>query len=286
MTAHDIAGLVPGESTVVAPYVRRVVAPNPGVMTGPGTNTYLVGDDRLVVVDPGPDVDDHVDAIVTAAGGSTIEWIVVTHTHPDHSPGAAALAARTGAPTLGYTSRDGFTADHELGDGDRVGDGAGLPLLAVHTPGHASNHLCYLQSAARLLFSGDHVMSGSTVVISPPDGDMTAYLDSLGRVRGLDLAAIAPGHGGLITEPNAVLDALVRHRLGREEKVMAALRAVGRRATIDELVAAVYDDVDSSRHRIARFSLWAHLRRLCEDGRAASTDADDIGAFWEVGPNG
>ena len=286
MTASTVPEFVPGESTLVAPFVRRVVAPNRGVMTGPGTNTYLVGDDRLVVIDPGPDLGEHIEAIVRAAGESTIEWIAVTHTHPDHAPGAAALGERTGAPTFGYGSRDGFIAHVELRDGDDLGQGAGLPLRAIHTPGHASNHLCYLQPAAGLLFSGDHVMSGSTVVISPPDGDMTEYLDSLARVRALDLVAIAPGHGGLMTDPTVALDALVRHRLAREEKVIGALRAAGRAVVIDDLVVAVYDDVDRSRHGIAKSSLWAHLRRLSDDGLVSTTDKDDIGAFWEVHPNG
>lgn len=270
----------PGVATALSSTVRRVVAPNPGVMTGPGTNTYLVGTDELAVIDPGPDDESHRQAILAAAGAAPVRWILTTHTHPDHAPGAAALREATGARVFGFEARDGFDPDGVLGDGDEVGEGPGLPLRAVHTPGHASNHLCFLQSDSSLLFSGDHVMSGSTVVISPPDGDMAQYLASLARVAGLGLAAIAPGHGGLITSPDAALATLIEHRLAREARVLDALRTAGE-ATIDELVPAVYADVDASRHPIARFSLWAHLRKLVDDGLATTTDREDIGARWQ-----
>jgi len=269
--------LVPGVATEISPLVRRVLAPNPGVFTGPGTNTYLVGHDEVVVIDPGPDEASHLDAIA-AAGGGRIRWIVVTHTHPDHAPGAAGLKARTGARMLGFAARDEFEPDTAIGDGFVV-DGPDFTLRAVHTPGHASNHLCYLLEDEGILFSGDHIMSGSTVVITPPDGDMAVYLDSLARVRALPVVGIAPGHGSFIDDPAAKVDEYVAHRLGREEKVLAALAAAGR-ATVDELVPAVYDDVDEDRHPIARNSLWAHLRKLGSDGRAAADDPDDDHAAW------
>src|SRR4051794_32105027 len=179
--------------------VRRIVAPNPGIMTGPGTNTYLVGVDEVAVIDPGPADQSHLEAIV-GCGGDRIRWILTTHTHEDHSPGAIGLKERTGAEVLGYEARDQFTPDESIGDGYRL-EATEFALKAVHTPGHASNHLCYYLAQERLLFSGDHVMQGSTVVIRPPDGDMVAYLESLRRLQGMRLRAIAPGHGHLIEDP-------------------------------------------------------------------------------------
>jgi glyoxylase-like metal-dependent hydrolase (beta-lactamase superfamily II) len=274
----------------VAPGVVRITAANPGVMTGPGTNTYLLGTDELAVIDPGPDVDAHLDA-VAAAGQGRIRWIFVTHTHPDHAPGAAGLAERTGAERLGFASRDGFTADRTVADGFELRR-PGLSLRAVHTPGHASNHLCYLAelelpdgvgtgTGSTMLFSGDHVMDGSTVVISPPDGDMAVYLASLAALGTLQPAVdvIAPGHGRLIEDPGAAVGAYIAHRLEREERVALALAAAGS-ATVDQLVPVVYEDVDEDRHPIASRSLWAHLRKLADDGRARGTDRDDADATW------
>lgn len=273
-----------GVPVALSPFVRRLTCPNPGVMTGPGTNTYLVGphegEGGVVVIDPGPEDEGHLDAIV-AAGAGRIRWIVVTHTHPDHSPGAAPLRERLGdrtIPILGFEARDGFEPDEAIGDGHVVGDGCSL--RAIHTPGHAGNHLCFLLEEEGLLFSGDHIMNGSTVVIGPPDGDMAVYLRSLAKVRDLAPAAIAPAHGDLITDPPAKVDEYVRHRLEREAKVVAALDAAGGARTVDELVPVVYADVDEARFPIARRSLWAHLRKLAAEGRAVSSDVDDDAATW------
>lgn len=276
-----MADLRPGTPQALSRLVRRIVAPNPSVMTGPGTNTYLVGVDEIAVIDPGPDIPEHLDA-VAAAGKDRIRWIVVTHTHSDHSPGAEPLRRRLRPDVLvlGHGARDGFDPDAEIGDGHVV-DATEFRLRALHTPGHASNHLCYLLEEERMLFSGDHIMNGSTVVISPPDGDMAAYLSALDRVRGLDLAAIAPGHGELITDPRAKIDEYVTHRLAREETVAAALAAAGA-ATVEELVPAVYADVSPALFPIARYSLWAHLRKLAGDGRATAGDVDDLGTTWEA----
>ncbi len=272
----------PGTVTSLSSRVRRIVAPNPGVMTGPGTNTYLVGTDDVAVIDPGPDIPEHLDA-VAAAGAGRIRWILVTHTHSDHSPGAAPLRDRLGSQTtlLGYDERDGFVPDSVLREGDRV-EGLGFSLRALHTPGHASNHLCYFLEEERLLFSGDHIMSGSTVVIGPPDGDMAAYLRALEVVRALEAVAIAPGHGDMIGDPAAKIDEYVTHRRMREEAVAAALASAGAPLTIDELVPIVYTDVSAALHPIARFSMWAHLRKLVEDGRARARDVDDLSTTWEI----
>src|SRR5688572_4669275 len=161
-----MAEMTAGVASALSPLVRRILAPNPGVFTGPGTNTYLVGVDEIAVIDPGPADDDHLDAIA-ACGRDRIRWILVTHTHSDHSPGAAGLKERTGAEVLGWDERDDFVPDTEIGDGWEL-EATEFRLSAVHTPGHASNHLCYLLPSERLLFSGDHIMSGSTVVIAPP----------------------------------------------------------------------------------------------------------------------
>jgi len=266
-------------ASALSPLVRRITAANPGMMTGPGTNTYLVGIDEIVVIDPGPDDPTHLDAIA-GCGGDRIRWIVATHTHPDHSPGVAGLKERTGAEVRAFTERNGLVIDEPMADGDSI-EATEFRLKAIHTPGHASNHLCFLLQEERMLFSGDHIMDGSTVVISPPDGDMAAYLDSLAKVRSLRLRSIAPGHGHLITDPVARIDDYVRHRLERERQVVERLAAAGS-ATIGELVAAIYTDVPDFLHPVARYSVWAHLRKLSDDGSVRADDADDIESRWSM----
>ncbi|HXX91372.1 MAG TPA: MBL fold metallo-hydrolase [Acidimicrobiales bacterium] len=269
-----------GRPTRLTPSVVRVTAPNPGMMTGPGTNTYLVGgDDELVALDPGPDDEGHLD-LVAQVGAGRIRHIVVTHTHPDHAPGASGLAARTGAEVVGFDARDGFTPDRRATDGFTLAVD-GRRLQALHTPGHASNHLCWLLVEEGIVFSGDHVMQGSTVVIAPPDGDMATYLASLRRLRELEppARAIAPGHGSLLDDPASVVDGIIAHRLEREAKVADALGAAGR-ASVDDLLPRVYADVDEALYPVARCSLWAHLRKLGDEGRAFPDDRDDIAAAW------
>jgi glyoxylase-like metal-dependent hydrolase (beta-lactamase superfamily II) len=262
----------PGRPDRLLPGLVRLTAPNPGMMTGPGTNTYLIGTGDLAVVDPGPDDAGHRQAILAAAEqlGGAVRWVLTTHTHPDHAPGARPLADASGAETVGFGARDGFEPDRPAADGWTL-DVPPYRVRAVHTPGHAANHLCWLLEEPRYLLSGDHVMEGATVVIRPPDGDMAAYLDSLDRLLELDppLAAIGPGHGRLIDEPATVVRGIVAHRLAREEVVADALAAAGR-ATVDDLLPAVYADVDSRLFPVARNSLWAHLRKLAVDGRATA----------------
>lgn len=272
-------GMDPGVVTAVASGVRRVVAPNPGLMTGPGTNTYLVGEDPALVVDPGPDDDEHLAAVMAATGGQ-VAAVLVTHTHVDHSPLSRRLRELTGAPVLGFgavpshraarldSDDPHFSADRMLADGDHV-DHAGFRLVAVHTPGHASNHLCWYHEGHRLLCSGDHIMGGSTVVIRPPDGDMAVYLASLEKVVHVDppVRHIAPGHGRVLVEPDQVVADLVSHRLGRERRVVKALGALGA-GTVDDLIPVAYADVSEQLRPVARFSLWAHLAKLAAEGRA------------------
>ncbi|MGI8793995.1 MAG: MBL fold metallo-hydrolase [Acidimicrobiales bacterium] len=276
--------LTPGVASALSPLVRRIIAPNPGVMTGPGTNTYLVGIDEIAVIDPGPADESHLDAIV-GCGGDLIRWILVTHTHSDHSPGAAGLKERLGdgVEVLGFDARDGFVPDRSINEGFTI-EATEFRLTTIHTPGHASNHLCYVIEEERLLFSGDHIMNGSTVVIAPPDGDMSAYLASLERIKKRRLRAIAPGHGALIEEPKAKIDEYIKHRLAREAMVASALADAGK-ATVEELVPAVYRDVDEALYPIARYSLWAHLRKLADDGKARAGDPDDLETAWEHLPS-
>lgn len=268
--------LVTGVASALSPMVRRVLAPNPGVMTGPGTNTYLVGIDEVAVIDPGVTDDAHLDAVI-GCGGDRIRWILCTHTHPDHWPGAAELKARTGAEILAFDSRDGLEVDASIGDGFVI-EATEFRLRAVHTPGHASNHLCYLLDEERLLFSGDHIMQGSTVVIAPPDGDMRAYLESLERLRTLRLRAIAPGHGHLIDEPLAVIDEYVTHRLERERQVFDAVAAGTHR--IAPIVEGLYPGLVDELVVRARQTVHAHLRKLAADGAVTTSDPDDPEGEW------
>ncbi len=271
--------LTPGVPVRLTPLVRRVLAPNPGMMSGPGTNTYLVGTDQIVVIDPGPDDAGHLDAVAEAGAGK-IAWIIATHTHLDHSPGVAGLKERTGAEALAFDSRDGLVVDRQLADGDRI-EADDFELIALHTPGHASNHLCYLLPQERLLFSGDHIMDGSTVVINPPDGDMAHYLESLRKVQALDLTAIAPGHGHLIEDPSDRIEDYITHRLERESEVLAALREQSP-ATAEQLVPGIYADVPDLLHPVAARSVWAHLRKLGQDGLVECDDPNDVAQPWLV----
>jgi len=267
--------IVHGVASALSPLVRRIVAHNPGMMTGPGTNTYLVGIDEIVVIDPGPDDAEHLDAIA-GCGGDRIRWIACTHTHVDHFPGVAGLKERTGAEVLAFDSRDGLEIDRSMGDGDRI-EATEFVLRALHTPGHASNHLCFLLEQERMLFSGDHIMEGSTVVIRPPDGDMAAYLEQLQRLKGLRprLRSIAPGHGHLIDKPADKVDEYLEHRAMREAQILATLEAAGT-TTIDAVVKQLYTDIADELVPMAAATVWAHLRKLADEGQAlgAALDGD------------
>ena len=258
------------EVVQISPLVRRITAGNASVFTGPGTNTYLVGMDEVTVVDPGPALDSHIEAILGASG--TIKQIVVTHTHPDHSPGVKLLQEAIDVPAYGLiteTTKDQDKTFHPkkfLLDGDLLEEQE-FTLEVIHTPGHASNHLCYLVKEEGLIITGDHIMNGSTVVISPPDGNMKHYIESLEKLKNYDLKSIAPGHGEVMKEPQLVAEWIIKHRLEREEKVADALRKAGKGSS-DSLVEDVYNDVDPSLFPIAKWSLQAHLLKLADDGKA------------------
>jgi glyoxylase-like metal-dependent hydrolase (beta-lactamase superfamily II) len=271
--------IVPGDIVRIHPLVQRITAPNPGMMTGPGTNSYIIGDETkgdLAMLDPGPDMPEHIERLVNAVG-SRLRWIVVTHTHQDHSPAVGPVANATGAKIHGYgkVPDDGrqdplFKPERALANDDVV-DCGGFKLRAIHTPGHASNHLCYLLEGTGLLFTGDHVMQGSTVVISPPDGDMYEYFASLNKLSRYEVTAFAPGHGHVIPTPREEVNKIIAHRLKREQMVVDALTSI-KTATLDELVPVVYSDVSPKLHVPARRSLHAHLLKLARDGRAAVSE--------------
>ncbi|MFL6605851.1 MAG: MBL fold metallo-hydrolase [Steroidobacteraceae bacterium] len=261
--------LLPGIPRRLDREVTRLVAPNAGMMTGAGTNTYLVGTREMVVVDPGPDDESHVRAILSAGAGR-IRWIACTHTHFDHAPAALRLKALTGAtvaamaaPLTDHDCR--LDPDRNLAPDDLI-QCEGVSLRAIHTPGHASNHVCFLLSGNGMLFTGDHIMQGSTVVIWPPDGNMRAYLESLRRLLELDIRVLAPGHGYLIESPHGEIGRLIQHRLRREDKVRQAVLQAGEPATINMLLQHAYDDVPKVLHEMAALSLRAHLDKLVEDG--------------------
>jgi len=279
---HGSYDINPDMPVPLSPRVIRVTANNGSVMTGPGTNTYLLrGDAGWTVIDPGPADEAHVDAILAAAPGPIVR-ILATHTHVDHSPACALLAARTGAPVAGriaaYPDRQdtGFAPDAVLADGERLVLGGDCTLRVIQTPGHASNHLCFLLEEEKTLFTGDHVMQLSTVVINPPDGDMAAYLVSLRRLLDEDLEWLAPGHGFLMAEPKRAIEAIVAHRLKREAKVVDVLRSLGP-ASAQTLLGAVYADVPERLHPVALRSLTAHLLKLRDEGRAG-----EAGGRWAV----
>jgi glyoxylase-like metal-dependent hydrolase (beta-lactamase superfamily II) len=254
-------------------------------MTGPGTNTYLVGGgaaNEWAVIDPGPDLPEHVEAVLHAAPGP-IRWILATHTHHDHSPASVPLRQHTRAPVMGRLAehphkQDGsFAPDRVLEHGERLQLAPGATLRVLHTPGHASNHLCFLLEEEKTLFTGDHLMQASTVVINPPDGDMAAYLRTLRALLAEDIEWLAPGHGFLMAQPHQAVQAVINHRLKREAKVLATLRAHAP-ATLEQLLPHAYDDVDPRLLPVAARSLLAHLDKLRTEGVAVERTG-----HWSLG---
>jgi len=286
-----------GAAEQLAPLVRRVIAENPSKFTYHGTGTYIVGTGEVVVIDPGPNLDSHRDALAGALAGSSVRAILITHCHSDHSSLAAWLAAETGAPTVAFgphgadawdvgddpvssddgdeeaadkeiaesTDRD-FVPDVAAASGDEVASGDGWTMTALHTPGHTSNHMCFAldDGTTRTLFTGDHVMGWSTTVVLPPDGDMSAYLESLRLVAGRNDDLAIPTHGSPIPDPAGFVNELIEHRLQREAQVLGAVR--GGLDTIPAMVEVLYADVRRELHGPARRSVLAHLVKLVDDG--------------------
>jgi glyoxylase-like metal-dependent hydrolase (beta-lactamase superfamily II) len=244
--------------------IRVVLAPNPSPMTGKGTNTYVVGEETVVVIDPGPADEGHMAAVESAVRESgRAGALVLTHHHLDHSQAAAQMAQRLQAPLAAFPHAESPKLDRELADGDEVAF-AGGALQALHTPGHARDHLCLWWPEAGTVFTGDLVAGEGYIVIDPPDGNMTDYFDSLRRVHDLGAGSLRPGHGPLISTPAPYLDAYVAHRLEREAKVMAALGHEP--ITVEQLLPAVYDDTPRAMYGVAARSLVAHLEKLQRDG--------------------
>jgi glyoxylase-like metal-dependent hydrolase (beta-lactamase superfamily II) len=253
------------------PGIARVLAHNPSAFTYYGTQTYLIGKEEVAVIDPGPDLPEHVEALVAAIGGRGVVAIMCTHTHRDHSPAARPLANRTGAPIIGCAalaletvgpradaSFDGdYAPDHVLGDGERL-EVDGELVVALATPGHTSNHLCFAYRGA--LFSGDHVMGWSTTVVVPPDGDMAAYMQSLEKLRQRDDRVYYPAHGPAVTNPRQYVRHLVGHRMQREKQILTLVRERSR--TISDIVANAYPGLDPRLVPAAGGSVFAHLLDL------------------------
>ena len=245
--------------------VVRVLAPNPGSFTLDGTNTWIVGSRPSVVIDPGPDDAGHILAVADEA--EPVAAILLTHRHPDHAPGARRLAAATGAPVYAYRPED--EQERRLGPGEVVEAGE-LRLVAVHTPGHSPDHLCFVAEPDRLLFTGDTVLGRGTSVIDPPEGDMAAYVRSLETLRDLEPAVIYPGHGPVVFTPKGKLDHYLRHRAQREERIVAAV-ARGRQ-TPAEIVPDVYaGEAPEAMYPVAARSVLAHLIKLEREGSVART---------------
>jgi glyoxylase-like metal-dependent hydrolase (beta-lactamase superfamily II) len=254
--------------------VSVVLAPNPGIMTGPGTNTYLVGDgDALACIDPGPEDDAHLAAIEDAvrAVHGHVDTVLLTHSHPDHRPLARRLCERSGASLRAMLP--GEDGANPLRDGDAVQAGD-VVLRAVHTPGHASDHLCFHDAAAAELFAGDHILSGMTTVINPPDGDMSDYMDSLRRVLALRPRLIHPGHGRTIENGVEAIEEYIAHRLEREAQVADAVRRRGEATAPIDVVPDIYHAYPEALHAAAARSVQAHLDKLVRDGRATRVDGD------------
>ena len=272
----------------VSPLVRRVIANNPSKYTYLGTGTYIIGHGDVAVIDPGPVLDEHRDALTAALEGDRVRAILVTHCHSDHSPLVVVATRRNGCTdhrvrppwnrrdgseiddeiepgvTLEETTDIDFDPDVRVGDGEVAAMGAGWTMRAVYTPGHTSNHMCYALDEEQALFTGDHVMGWSTTVVSPPDGDMRSYIDSLRKVMERNDTSLWPTHGAPVTTPQPFLEAFLEHRLEREAQVLAAVRSG--QSDIEEMVKPMYADVREELHKAAGRSVLSHLIKLVDDG--------------------
>ena len=280
-----------GTPAIISPLIRRVVARNPSMFTLHGTGTYIIGRGKVAIIDPGPDLSEHVTALLQAVQNETVTDILITHTHIDHSPATRAVKAATGAKTWGFGPHGAsgdetqveegadreFTPDNRIGDGDIV-SGDGWTLEAIHTPGHTSNHLCLALKEENIMFSGDHVMGWSTSVISPPDGDMGDYLQSLRKLITREELRYWPTHGPAIENPRPFVKAFINHREERESQIQVCL-ADGL-IKIPDIVERLYTNVDSRLHRAAGRSVLAHLIHMVHTSRAKCETQPDINALY------
>ncbi|MGE0733980.1 MAG: MBL fold metallo-hydrolase [Alphaproteobacteria bacterium] len=284
-----------GKVATLTPLIRRVIARNPSAFTFHGTGTYIIGKGQVAIVDPGPDMTEHVDALLDAIRGETVTHILVTHTHIDHSPACRAVQAATGAPTYGFGPHgsgrheqgekveeggdQSFDPDHQVRHGDVV-TGRGWSVEAVHTPGHTSNHICFGLREEQALFSGDHVMGWSTSIISPPDGDMAAYMRSLELLLQRDDKLYWPTHGTAIRDPKPFVKAFIAHRREREQQVLACL--AGGIDRIVDMVPGMYKDVPVSLHRAAARSVFATMLHLVEQGVVTCDGPPSVDARYRL----
>lgn len=284
-----------GQVAQLSPLVQRVIADNPGPFTFTGTGVYIVGETNVAVIDPGPQTPNHIAALKNALKGRTVTHVLVTHHHVDHSPMAAPLAAEHGCKVYGYGQQARppaggevrleagddllFKPDVEIRDG-ALFEGDGWTIDAIHTPGHTSNHMCFALREERTLFSGDHIMGWSTSVVSPPDGHMGDYLNSLNRILEREFDVIRPTHGPAIHEPHAFVSAYIAHRHDREDQICGAL-SEGLSA-IPDIVAKLYADIDKRLHPAAAHSVLSHLIHMRETGRVSSQDQDGLRAKYTL----
>lgn len=286
----------PGVPDRVAPGVRRVIADNPGPFTFTGSGTYIVGEGDVAVIDPGPDRDAHLAALLSALKGERVTHILVTHTHSDHCGLARKFADAVNAPVYGYgphpvreKKHDAPAldegADYSYAPDEIIGDGAVLEgpdwrIETVHTPGHLSNHLCFALPQQKALFTGDHIMGWATTVVAPPDGDMSAYLDSLDKLLARDDEIYFPTHGAPIQNPRRFVRAVKTHRLMRDAQILDQLKKG--RTRIRDITAAMYADVDKRLHGAAALNVLAHLIRLVRNGAAVCDGEPGMNAEYRI----
>ena len=285
-----------GEAMEVAPGVRRITADNPSAFTFHGTNSYILGNDTVAVIDPGPVSENHFQALLRAIGGRPVSHIFVSHTHADHSPLARQLKEANGAKVyaegphrparplrigeinpLDASADTDFVPDVSLADGELV-EGDGWSLRAIYTPGHTANHLAFALEGTGILFSADHVMAWATTIVAPPDGAMSDYMASLDKLMDRDDTLYLPGHGGPVRQPSAFLRGLKTHRRMRERAILERLRSGDR--TIPEMVAAIYRDTDPRLHNAAGLSVLAHLEDMVARGLVEAEGEPSIGGIF------
>jgi len=284
-----------GQAAQLSPLIRRVVAKNPSMFTLHGTGTYIVGKGNVAIIDPGPNIPEHIAAVLETVRGETVTDIVITHTHIDHSPATPHVKAATQATTWGFgphgTTHTGeqveegadydFVPDRKLGDNMLV-EGNGWTLEAIHTPGHTSNHICLALKEENIMFSGDHVMGWSTSVISPPDGDMGSYLQSLEKLLAREEIRYWPTHGPAIEGPQEFVQAFIAHRKKREEDIKSCLHAGVTK--IPDIVQQLYKSTDPKLYGAAGRSVLAHLIHMVETGRVLCDETPSLGSSFQLSP--
>jgi glyoxylase-like metal-dependent hydrolase (beta-lactamase superfamily II) len=285
-----------GAAQIMSPLVQRVVADNPGPFTFKGTGTFIVGEDNVAIIDPGPALDNHIEATLRAVEGKTVSHILVTHTHKDHSPAAAAIKEKTGAPTYAFGPHGSgrpepggvveegadhdFIPDHQLRHGDII-EGAGWTFEALHTPGHTSNHICFALKEEKTIFTGDHVMGWSTTIVAPPDGDMQAYMRSLDLLLPRDDILYRPCHGPAIEQPQDFVRSYIEHREARNSQILACLK--DNIHGIPEMVETMYADVPAFLHPAAQRSVLSHLIHLTETGVVRCDGIPSLASEYRLG---